>query len=76
MKKLITIEINENDSEEVLQRVAHVDDAFAFIHEFQQYLRTQYKYVEPENRDDISALRTVFSDMLFENGIVLDTLYI
>jgi len=75
MKTIISVEIGDDDNQERIQRIAHVEDAFAFIHEFQQYLRTQYKYVEPENRDDISALRTVFSDMLFENGIVLDTLY-
>ena len=75
MKTIISVEIGDDDNLERIQRIAHVDDAFAFIHEYQQYLRTQYKYVEPENRDDISAMRTVFSDMLFENGLVLDALY-
>jgi len=75
MKTVISVEIGDDDNLERIQRIAHVDDAFAFIHEYQQYLRTQYKYVEPENRDDISAMRTVFSDMLFENGLVLDALY-
>jgi len=75
MKMMIGLEIGDDDRVERLQRVAHVDDAFAFIHDFREYLRTQERKVNPENRDGISAMRNNFNDMLLDSGIVLDTLY-
>lgn len=48
MKKTISFEFNDDDSEDILFRIVHADDAFASLYDITQWLRSEYKY-NPEN---------------------------
>ena len=55
------------------KRVAKADDAFSFIWEFQQYLRSQYKWGDPP--DDIEKIYDKWFEKLNDNDINMDELY-
>ena len=71
MKITLTYDLPE-DYKDALRAVKSTD-LCAFIWEFQQYLRSQYKYADTP--DDIGRIYEKWFEMLNEEGIDLDNLY-
>lgn len=46
MKAILEFDLNEPDEREAHKRAVKADDLFTAIHEFDQYLRTEIKYVD------------------------------
>jgi len=63
----------ENEDQNKIKRMIHADDAFSSLYDVGAYLREQWKYADEP--DDIDKIRERFTDILYENGIILDNLW-
>ncbi len=75
MKTELKYTFDDDDSEDKLHRLVNVDNAFMVISEFQNHLRSEYKYndsLSEEVGDYIYSLREKLYDLLTENGIDMD----
>ena len=70
MKTTITFNLPEDDYEYNLANSA--GDMASFMWDFQQYLRSQWKYADTP--DDIEAIYNKWFEMLGDNNINLDKL--
>jgi len=55
MKAILTF--NLPDDQDEFRSASRAGEAFAALWKFNEYLRDQEKYVEPEHRDDLAAVR-------------------
>ena len=53
----VTLEFTLPDEEHELQLALDARDLHLAAYEFGEYLRSQYKYVEPDARDDLAEIR-------------------
>ncbi len=78
MKTEIKYSFNEEDSEDKLHRLVNTDNIFLVVSQFQDYLRSEYRYndsLSEEVIDYIDSLRTSLYDLLLENGIDMDSMW-
>jgi len=78
MKTEIKYTFDDDDSEDKLHRLVNADNAFMVISEFQDFLRSEYKYnddLSEEVSDYIDLLREKLYDLLTTNGIDMDSMW-
>jgi hypothetical protein len=70
MKAVLEFTLPEDEDEYRLANQARA--MHSALWELGEYLRSQYKHTEPEQRDDIVAMRGRFYAILEENGVTLE----
>ena len=55
-----TLEFDLPEEHDEAEAALNAMRVLADVHEFGEYLRSQEKYVEPENRDDIHKIRAAW----------------
>ncbi len=61
-----TIEYELPDEIDDLKQALRANEVLAAVHDFSQYLRSQEKYLEPEERDNILQIRERWFNTLGE----------
>lgn len=59
-----TLEFTLPDEQHEFMQASRAGEAFLALEEFGEYLRAQEKYVDPAERDDISAVRRQWYEIM------------
>jgi len=65
----------EDLTQEEFLRIASADQLCSFIWDFQSYLRTQVRYRDSSNRDDIHKIYETWFEMMRDAGVNIEIIY-